>query len=277
MKSAKGVPMRIWRQLDLYLTTFAAVAVGAMGMLGLAGSGLVAGATLSTMGVLATTVLAGRLQLRRLNTTTSALSTQIREGLGGPPSADRLLRFSRPGADADLRTAHEIAIIGVTLNRTLRTHLDDLRNCLRRGGVVRIAVIDPARDVVTEAARRSTIPDTPEIFAHRLRPTLDLLRELAGSTGPGRMETRLIGFVPAVGLLMIDPAGAHGQVRVEIYSHRFAGPEPTLPLRAGRDHLWYRYFRREFEQIWSAGRPVPSTAGDRQGFPRSERQAVEDR
>lgn len=247
--------MRLWRYLDLYLTTLVAVVVGTMGMLDLASTGVIAGATLTTLGMLTTASLTGRLQLRRLNATAVELTALTREGLGGPPSADRLLTTSRAGLESDLRAAGEIAIIGVTLGRTLRNQLIELRACLHRGGVVRIALIDPSDGTVAEAARRSTIPDTPEIFAHRLRPSLDLLRELALSAGPGRLELRLVGFVPAVGLLMIDPDEAHGQVRVDIYSHRFAAPEPTLALLAGRDPVWYRHFRQEFEQIWSAGRP----------------------
>jgi hypothetical protein len=250
--------MRLWRylDLDLYLTTLVAVVVGTMGVLDVASTGVIAGATLATLGVLTTGTLTGRLQLRRLTDTTTELTALTREGLGGPPSADRLLTTSQAGLEADLGAAHEIAIIGVTLSRTLRNQLHDLRACLHRGGVVRIALIDPSDATVAEAARRSTIPDAPEIFAHRLRPSLDLLRELAASAGPGRLEMRLIGFVPAVGLQMIDPDEAHGQVRVDIYSHRFAAPEPTLALQAHRDPIWYRHFRQEFEQVWSTGRPL---------------------
>ena len=252
--------MRLWRHLDLSLTAFAAVVIGTMGILNLTGPGVTEGATLATLGVLTAAALAGRLQLHRLHTTTDTLATLTREQLAGPPSADRLLTPARPGVDTDLRTAAEIAIIGVTLGRTLRSHLNDLHGCLNRGGVVRIAVIDPAGGTVAEAARRSTIPESPEIFANRLRPTADLLRELATAAGPGRLEVRLLGFVPATGLLMIDPAETYGQVRVDIYSHRFAAEEPTLPLHAGRDPIWYAHFRREFEQIWSSGRTVSPPA-----------------
>lgn len=253
--------MRIWRHFDLSLTALVAVVVGVLGMLDLAGAAVVTAATLATLGVVAAAVLAARLQMSRLNATTAELAALARQGLDGPPSADRLLSVSRSGLDADLRAAAEIAISGVTLSRTLRNHLTELRACLQRGGVVRIAVIDPAGGVIDEAARRSTIPDSPEIFAHRLRPTVDLLRELAACAVPGRLEVRLLDFVPAVGLLMIDPEEPHGQVQVDIYSHRFAAPEPTLPLHAARDHVWYRHFRREFEQIWSAGRPALATTG----------------
>ena len=172
------------------------------------------------------------------------------------PPADRLLRPSTSGADADLADATEIGIIGVTLNRTVRNHASALRACLRRGGAVRIAVIDPGGAVLGEAARRSTAPEAAEIFAHRLRPTLALLDDVARTAGDGRLEVRLLNFVPAFGLLTVDRRRPDGRLHVDIYSHAFGGTEPALTLEAGRDHLWYHHFLGEFDQIWAAGRPA---------------------
>jgi hypothetical protein len=182
----------------------------------------------------------------------------VSAGLAGlaAPSTDRLLAVSASGADADLGAARDIGIIGVTLNRTVRNQMTALQQCVRRGGTVRVAVIDPAGDVTAEAARRSTAPGSPEVFVHRLRPTLDLLARLAATPGPGRVEIRLLDFVPAFGLLMVDGTGPDGHLRVDVYSHRFGGREPALQLLAGRDPAWYPHFAAEFEQIWATGRPA---------------------
>jgi uncharacterized protein DUF5919 len=239
--------MRIWRSLDLLLTLAVAVTVGTLGMFDVAGGPVLAGATLATLGVLALGSLTTRAQMR-------AVSTGL-AGLAAPPT-DRLLSASTSGADADLGAAHDIGIIGVTLSRTVRNQMTALQQCVRRGGTVRIAVIDPAGDVTAEAARRSTVPGSPDVFVHRLRPTLDLLARLAATPGPGRVEIRLLDFVPAFGLLAVDAAGPDGHLRVDVYSHRFGGREPALHLRAGRDPAWYPHFQAEFEQIWAAGRPA---------------------
>jgi hypothetical protein len=127
---------------------------------------------------------------------------------------------------------------------------------VRGGGTARIAVIDPGREVTAEAARRSTVPGSAEIFAHRLVPTLDLLRELAATPGRGRVEIRLLDFVPAFGLLMVDGRQPHGHLHVDIYSHTFGGREPALVVRAAHDQVWYEHFAAEFERIWSAGRAI---------------------
>jgi hypothetical protein len=236
--------MRIWRSLDLLLTLAVALGVGALGILGVAGTSVLAGATLATLGVLAMGALTTRAQLHSVGTGLAGLAA---------PSADRLLAVSTSGADADLSAARDIAIVGVTLSRTVRNQMNALQQCVRRGGTIRIAVIDPAGAVTAEAARRSTVPGSPDVFVHRLRPTLDLLGRLAATGGPGRVEIRLLDFVPAFGLLVVDGARPHGQLRVDVYSHRFGGTEPALHLRAGRDPAWYPHFLAEFEQIWATG------------------------
>jgi len=239
---------RIWQSLDLIATLVVSLTVGALGMLNLADGPALSGATLATLGVLAGGALYARVQL-------GGLVELVRQHLVDPPAADRLLRPSTSGAEAELAGATEIDIVGVTLNRTVRNHAAAVAQCLERGGTVRVAVIDPDGDVLGEAARRSTTPDAPQIFAHRLRPTLALLDELAAAPGRGRIEVRLLDFVPAFGLLAVNGRRPDGRLHVDIYSHALGGTEPALDLRSGRDHPWYQHFLGELEQIWGAGRP----------------------
>jgi hypothetical protein len=212
-------------------------------MLDVAGGPLLSGATLATLAALAAGSLHSRLQTGRLLTLT-------REHLVERPPADRLLRPSASPGEIDLGHATEIHIVGVTLNRTVRTHAAAIRQCLRRGGTVRIAVIDPHGGAPEEAARRSTNPGAAGVFVNRVRPTLDLL---GGMTG--RLEVRLLGFVPAFGVLAADPHQPTGRLHVDIYSHTFDGTDAALTLRAEHDHVWYRHFLAELDQIWASGRP----------------------
>lgn len=241
------------RQLDLVLTIAVAVVIGVLGALDVVGPAVTGGATLTTLGLLALSSLHGRVAVRTLTHSVRELGDHV----GDRASADRLLSPSTSAVELDLGDAHDIRIVGVTLARTVRNHYAALRDRLAAGATVRIALIEPAAATVLEAARRSTIPDQPEIFEHRLRPTLDLLDALAAqaATGPGRLEVRLLDFVPAFGLVGVDPDTVGGQLRVEIYSHRCGTPEPTLPLYADRDVQWFRHFTAEFDRVWAAGRP----------------------
>jgi len=55
---------------------------------------------------------------------------------------------------------------------------------------------------------------------------------------------------------MIDPGDAGARAHADIHSHRFGAEEPAPALHADRDPVWFAHFRREYEQIWSAGRPA---------------------
>ncbi|MBU2668205.1 hypothetical protein KOI35_32305 [Actinoplanes bogorensis] len=241
------------RQLDLVSTIALALVVGLLGAFDIVGPAITGGATLTTLGLLAAGSLHGRSALAGLTRSVRQLGREIGDHAG----ADRLLAPSTSGVDLDLRLAADVRIVGVTLARTVRNHYAALQQCLDAGATARIALIAPDETTMAEAARRSTIPDRPEIFEHRLRPTLDLLDALArhAENSPGRLEVRLLDFVPAFGLIAVDPESTEGEARIDIYSHRCGTAEPALPLRADRDHRWFTHFVAEFDRVWTAGRP----------------------
>lgn len=152
--------------------------------------------------------------------------------------------------------------MGVTLARTLRNLLDELERRATAGAVIKIAVIDPHTTATAEAARRSTLPDRPEVYVNRLRSSMDLLRELADRPGGAeRVEVRFLPFVPAFGLVLLDTGRSHGVIHVDIYSHSSASGDAVFSLRPGRDGHWYEHFQAEFERVWESGRPADATDG----------------
>ncbi|MFG1917417.1 hypothetical protein [Micromonospora sp. NPDC048898] len=230
-----------------------AIAVGLLGAFGMVGPAVTGGATLTTLGLLAISSLHGRSALTGLTRSVKQLGWEI----GDRASADRLLGLSTPGVGFDLHLASDIRMTGVTLARTLRNHYAALQARLAAGATVRIALIAPHEATLAEAARRSTVASNPSMFEHRLRATLDLVDALAeqAATGTGRLEVRLLDFVPAFGLLAIDPKTSNGEAQVDIYSHRCGVPEPTLSLHADRDPRWFGHFLAEFDRIWAIGKP----------------------
>jgi hypothetical protein len=243
--------MMTFRSFDLVLTIAVAVAVGLLGAFDVVGTAVTGGVTLTTLGLLAIGSLHGRSSLGALTRSV----TELGRNLDDRTSADRLLTPSTSGGDLDLAAAADIRVVGVTLARTIRNQYATLQQRLDAGATVRIALIAPQAATLAEAARRSTMADQPAIFAHRLRTTLDLLDDLAARTaaGPGRLEVRLLDFVPAFGVVAVDAQAPNGRVHVDIYSHRGGSPEPTLPLHADRDGRWFRHFTAEFDRVWEAG------------------------
>lgn len=258
------------RSFDLALTIAVALAVGVLGALDLVSPAATGGATLATLGLLAMSSLRTHSSLAALNRSVHELDRTVT----GTTSADDLLHSSTSGGHLDLGAAADISLLGVTLARTVRNHYATLARRLDAGARVRIALIAPHPATLAEAARRSTMADDPKIFEHRLRPTMDLLGDLAehAAAGPGRLEVRRLDFVPAFGLVALDPELPHGQTQVDIYSHRSGIPEPTLPLHADRDMRWIRHFVSEFDRVWAMG--VPCVPGSSEGSAEGRRREL---
>jgi hypothetical protein len=253
---------RLWadlttgKSIDLYVTCVLALAIGILGVLNVVDAATVAAVTLATLALVAIGVAGNRRQMAALETATAELTRLLRED-GRGASADQFLIPSTQGLEIDLGAASDIRLVGVTLSRTIRTHLHTLERRMERGAVIRIALLEPGSGALQEAARRSTVADSPEIFENRLRPTIDLLRHLtANPASAGRLEIRFLRFVPAIGLTVVDPEEDHGRIQVDIYAHRSSGPEPVIRLTRGRDPRWYAHFLQEFDRVWTNGRPA---------------------
>jgi hypothetical protein len=243
------------KNIDLYVTVVIAFAVSVLGVLGVVNLSVLVSATLATLALTTIGSFVSRRYVSNLATAIAELSTLMRRRELSSASADRMLSRSMSGLDIELPEIKDVRLVGVTLSRTVRNHMAALEGILLAGGSVCIGIIEPRGEVLAEAARRSTIADSPEIFENRLRSTFDLVRQLVAiPNAKSRVEMRLLRFVPAFGLTVLDPDGEAGRIYVDIYSHRPAGTEPVLTLLRYRDPRWYQHFLSEFERIWADGR-----------------------
>ncbi|MEN3611366.1 hypothetical protein AAH979_17625 [Plantactinospora sp. ZYX-F-223] len=245
--------LRQGRNLDLYLIVAVALGVTLAGVLGAADSQVLAAATL---GVLAVMAISGLVSRHAVDEVRVALH-QIAANEAGEVAADRFLSLRRAGLDAEITGANEIALVGVTLTRTVRDMLPLLDRRLRAGARLRVVLIDTDSDANLEAVARSKKADMPGFYRRRVSSTLDLLRVLA-SSGPSEsaLQIRVLPYVPTFGLCMLDAEDTHGRMWVEMYQHRTVEPNPTFKLRADRDGQWYALFRGQFETMWESAREL---------------------
>lgn len=241
--------------LEIYSTALLSLALAVLGALDMASGKVLAAATLATLALLAGGLLGSRRQV-------AELAAQMRSRLAGEVSAEEFLSRDKPDIIEQLRNAQDIRIVGVTLSRTLRNTVDELQRRAGAGATIKVALIDPATSAPAEAARRSTMRDRPSVFENRLRPSIDLLRELMETRGvEGRVDVRFLPFVPAFGLVLLDPLQPSGRIHVDIYSHSSATGDAVFTLLPDRDGEWYQHFQMEFERIWAFGRPVDASDG----------------
>ncbi|OIJ64033.1 hypothetical protein WN71_031905 [Streptomyces mangrovisoli] len=245
------------KNLEVYVTMAVSGVLAVLGVVGTVSIPVLMAATLATLTLLAGSALGTRRHI-------DDLSQELRQRGSDQVPATNYLSADRPGLPAEVATAQEIRVMGVTLARTLRNLYSVLEERVAAGAHVRIVLIDPETTAPLEAARRSTVSDRPDMFENRVRPSIDLLRVLAaGSSAAGRVEVRLVPFVPAFGLVVLDGGGAAGRLYLDLYSHSSANGDAVLRLVPHRDEPWFGHYRAEFDRVWEHSRPV----GPADGFP----------
>jgi hypothetical protein len=244
--------------LEIYVTVLLALTLGLLGIFDVVDPRIVAAATLGTLGLLAVSSLQGRHQSDELLSSVRSLTGVVSAAIHADVPVDRFLATKAPALDDDIRAAMDIRLVGVTLSRTVRDLVGMLDARLRAGAVLRIVIIDPDGTAPVEAVARTLGVSSPDFYRPRVASTLDILTGLASLPGSaGRIEVRLLPYLPAFGMYLFDPDTPDGRVYVELYQHRSLEPNPCFGLRGERDARWYRFFLRQFEVLWDSARPLP--------------------
>jgi len=150
------------------------------------------------------------------------------------------------------RKAKSIAINGMTLSSTSTKYRKDFKDCLERGGEVRIIVVDPNLPVLDVAANRFSKHQDASKIRRECEQALDnfgTLWEQEGKRKP--IQVRLCNAVPPYGMWLIDADSPNAEIWVEIYSFR-GEFEPALHLLPFRDGDWFNFFREQFEILWGS-------------------------
>ncbi len=245
-----GDDLRHGRNLDLYVVVAVALAVAVLGVLSVVDPRVVAAATLAVLALMATSALNSRHQVDGVRTTLFRIAASE----AGNVPAERFLSERLPALDAEVASATDIGLVGVTLTRTVRDLLPALDRRLRAGAQVRVLLIDLDCQAHREAVARSKKADAPDFYQHRVSSTVDLLRVLASDRDESAMQLRVLPFVPTFGMCLVDPAESHGRIHVEVYQHRTLEANPSFSLRADRDGRWYDLFASQFETLWDSAR-----------------------
>ncbi|MEV5558594.1 hypothetical protein AB0L44_33490 [Nonomuraea wenchangensis] len=233
------------KNLEIYLTALIALAVGVLGVFDVVDAKVVGAATLATLALVAVNALGPRHQVTDLEARVAELNRLVETRLAG----DTFLGTERKGLAEQVGRARDLRLAGVTLSRTVRGRVEELRKALERGATVKVLLIDPSGGVPEEAARRSTIAGRGEVFEHRVTSTLHLLAGLSGA-----IEVRFMPFVPAFGVVLLDPADDDGVAYVELGTHSTAGRDPVFTVTRRRDHFWFEHFTAEFDRLWEVSR-----------------------
>jgi hypothetical protein len=166
-------------------------------------------------------------------------------------------------------TADHICLAGMTLRRTLRDHMEILRQRLRAGANVRVIILDPNEEaVMDEATRRSHGATTPNDWRARIytvQTDIRIIGEVLDSASRGELEVGYLPYIPSFGFKMIDPNETHAYCQIEIYQHRSVAANPTFDLRRADDGDWFTFFQQQYEILWQSCRQVSYPLSEAEG------------
>lgn len=234
--------IRSGETIDLWLLIAAAATFTVLGATGVSSVQTLSSVVLALLAVLAISQLRGRREIRAQISSWRRSRTDLFQ-----------LEFPNSYYEARDRAGHSYCFAGMTMQRTLPTTRVHLERILRSGGSVRLLLPDPASAALMEmvaASRRSA--ETPERVAQLIRQSLDEIVTIGSSNVA---EVRVTSVLPRVGLNLvdIDQPGAFLMVQMyQLHPEVEAGPIFTV---TAQDGPWLMHFRREFERLWSDGRP----------------------
>ena len=179
----------------------------------------------------------------------------ISRHLSGKIRADDFFRVERGLSDQTFASAATIFLSGITLTRTAREYMYVLGQRLATGAYIRIMITDPSIEPVLRELALRDGDLTDEQYRTRLQAVeavIDIIAKTPSSKGG--LEIGYLPYVPTFGLVMTDPDQPHGFCSVELYHHRSTEPNATFELQASDDPFWYKFFRQQYEILWSTCR-----------------------
>jgi len=250
------------RNLEIYLTILISIVISILSVLNVVSIGVVATITLATLALLALSTINNREQISSFQKHVETLSILVQEKVLENIRASSFFLADQPRFEDKLAKANKIDIAGATLTRTVTNYLGIFEQRLKEGAFIRVIIIDPQSNAVSQAALRSYGVQGEDFFRDRIKPTIDLLNILASLPElKGKLELRFLPYMPSFGLKLIDPDSTDGKIFVELYQHKSLEPSPTFLLDAHRDEKWYHFFQNQFEVLWSSSRPATPSDG----------------
>lgn len=169
------------------------------------------------------------------------------------PFGDRVQEINRGLTQAD-----EVWILSRTCQRLWVDYQDELQNIARRNGL-KLLLLDPSNGAFN-MIEKSTIWQQPgdgdrhKIEVSHFVSRLDCVRK---TLELNNFEMRVIDYLPAWTLILINPRRNDGVVYVEMATYRaHSRKRPSFVLNCDLDNHLYDQFRNEFEQMWDDAKPA---------------------
>jgi hypothetical protein len=258
--------MAIWTWLKNNFGTITNVAIFVIGvviiffdMTGRASPEAIQGATLTLLTLIGASLLTSHATNSRLQQEVEEILLDLKKpsaGLVLAPYKERMQEMERR-----LGLAREVWILSRTCIRIWDDYSSQFIELLSEGGgLVRLMLVDPddgAGRMIVESAEGWEYTQDVNLWRANVN---NLLTRLAGAHSrfeleSERLQVRLINYLPAWTLVLIDPESDKGVIFVELATFSAnSRSRPAFLLTAEEDPQLFKLFREEFETMWKRAR-----------------------
>jgi hypothetical protein len=159
----------------------------------------------------------------------------------------------------DLQNSSNILIIGVSLERTIRSNFALIEKKLENRHKIKVILVDPNSSACEFASNRVYRDKSLTRTQYGIQTTLGSLKSLLDKDF-GNLEIRLIDYPLSFGGFLLDPNTPKGVVYLKHYTYRMPREDiPRLIFRPS-DEYWYEFYVEQMQILWESSIQVDLAA-----------------
>ena len=153
----------------------------------------------------------------------------------------------------------KIDLLGYSYINVMRNRQNFIIQLLRDGVQIRLVIVDPEKTAGTLSRENMDVDD----LRRDVNVTLSIVANISEEAKKykGKIEVRLINWLPSCGLIITDPDSLKGKTWVSIYPIYPSVPKSEIPhfiLTHSEDEYWSKAYSNHFNRLWSKAYPPSS-------------------
>ena len=251
-----GADIREGKNIDVYLTVPLCLVVVLLDVLGIVNLTIVTSAILAALALLAFNLLANRRteqELQQWLRQAVQHNFQYRLSEIFVPFGEKVQERRQRLGQAD-----HVWILSRTCRRVWADNEEELQTVSKRGGL-KLLFLDPADGALGMVAK-SAVWDQPgdgQRLKSEVEHFIQLLKLVQERLSLDKLEIRLIDYLPAWTLILIDPDKDDGVIYVELATFRSSSyKRPSFIVDSRTDHTLFEQFRDDFKEMWNRAQTV---------------------
>lgn len=159
-----------------------------------------------------------------------------------------------------LSGSKEIKLGAVTLFRFLPNIRPSIEEALRKGGCLKILIVDPDGIAINTLGIRSPSKTPVEVERKRILDTISIVRHLQEEFPQSDIELRAIDYIPSHSVTILEPfnKGKSRFCYVRLYPFKATSVNaPAVIIDSDDNRVYFDYFNSQFDRMWETARRIP--------------------